>query len=183
MKHEKRGSVRAGLTILGATIAVFYYQAIGQGYVMNPTESYSTILSTALGILVPLALWVIANWCLTTLFDGEGSLKDIFIATTYALAPLALILVPVTIASNFVLENEIPILTLFTTIAYVWAGMLIFFGTMVTHDYSFGKNILTTLGTIVGMVCIMFIAILFSTLLGKLVGFVANIVTEIQYRM
>ena len=29
----------------------------------------------------------------------------------------------------------------------------------------------------------MFIAILFSTLLGKLVSFVTNIVTEIQYRM
>ena len=31
--------------------------------------------------------------------------------------------------------------------------------------------------------CIMFIALLFSTLLGKLVSFVTNIVTEIQYRM
>ncbi len=183
MKHEKRGSLRGGITILIVTIIAFYYQSIGQGYIMNPTETYSTIISTIISILVPLALWVVANWCLTTLFDGEGSLKDIFIATTYSLAPLALILVPVTIASNFILENEVAILTLFTTIAYVWAGMLIFFGTMVTHDYTIGKNIITTLGTIVGMVCIMFIAILFSTLLGKLVGFVTNIVTEIQYRM
>jgi hypothetical protein len=29
----------------------------------------------------------------------------------------------------------------------------------------------------------MFIALLFSTLLGKLVSFVTNIVTELQYRM
>ena len=36
---------------------------------------------------------------------------------------------------------------------------------------------------IVAMIAIMFIVILFSTLLGKLVGFVSNIVTEIQYRL
>ena len=183
MKHEKRGSVRAGVTILGVTILAFYYQSIGQGYVMNPTGAYATIVSTAISVLVPMLLWIIANWCLTTLFDGEGSFKDIFIATTYALAPLPIIMIPATIASNFVLESEISLLTLFISIAYIWAGMLIFFGTMVTHDYTMGKNVITTLGTIVGMVIIMFIAILFSTLLGKLVGFVTNIVTELQYRM
>ena len=183
MKHEKRGSLRAGVTILGVTIVAFYYQAIGQGYIMNPTGSYTTVLATATGVLVPLFLWVVANWCLTTLFDGEGSFKDIFIATTYSLAPLPIIMIPVTIASNFVLESEVSLLTLFTTIAFIWTGILIFFGTMVTHDYSMGKNVITTLGTIVGMVCIMFIALLFSTLLGKLVSFVTNIVTELQYRM
>ena len=183
MKHEKRGSLRAGVTILGITILAFYYQSIGQGYIMNPTGAYSTIVSTAISVLVPLFLWVISNWCLTTLFDGEGSFKDIFIATTYALAPLPIIMIPVTIASNFVLANELGILTLFSTAAFIWAGILIFFGTMVTHDYSMGKNVITTLGTIVGMVCIMFISLLFSTLLGKLVSFVTNIVTELQYRM
>ena len=132
---------------------------------------------------VPLALWIVANWCLTTLFDGEGSFKDIFVASTYSLLPLVLIMIPVTIASNFVISTEADILNLFTTIAYIWVGILLFFGIMVTHDYSMGKNIITTLGTILGMVCIMFIAILFSTLLGKLVSFVTNIVTEIQFRM
>jgi hypothetical protein len=120
---------------------------------------------------------------LTTLFDGEGSFKDILIATTYSLAPMPIVMIPVTIASNFILENEANLLTLLTTFAFIWTAMLIFFGTMVTHDYTMGKNVITMLGTIVGMVCIMFIAILFSTLLGKLVGFVTNIVTELQFRM
>ena len=183
LKHEKRGSVRAGTTFLVLTILAFYYQAIGQGYIMNPTGMYSSIISVALSILVPLALWIVSNWCLTTLFDGEGSFKDIYIASTYALVPLILFTVPVTIAPNFVLASEVDILSLMTTIGFLWAGILIFFGTMVTHDYTMGKNVITTLGTIVGMVCIMFIAILFSTLLGKLVSFVTNIVTEIQFRM
>ena len=59
---------------------------------------------------------------------------------------------------------------------------LILIGMMVTHDYSMGKNILTTLGTLVAMIFIMFVGILFTTLLGKVVGFITNIVTEISYR-
>ena len=97
--------------------------------------------------------------------------------------PMVLILIPTTIISNFLVTNELNILSTVNAFAFIWAGMLIFFGMMVTHDYSMGKNIVTTLGTILGMVIIMFIAVLFSTLLGKLVSFVTNIVTEIQFRM
>ena len=140
-------------------------------------------LTKVTGVLVPIVLWVASNWCLTTLFEGEGSFKDIFIASTYSLMPVVLIYIPVTIASNFVVATEVNILTLLTSIAFVWVGLLLFFGIMVTHDYSMGKNIVTILGTIVGMVCIMFIALLFSTLLGKIVSFVTNIVTELQFRM
>ncbi len=183
LKHEKRGSVRAGTTILAATILAFYYQSIGSGYITNPLGAYSTILAVALSVIVPLALWIVANWCLTTLFDGEGSFKDIYVASTYALLPMVLILIPVTIASNFVIATETDILSLISTFAFIWVGILLFFGVMVTHDYTMGKNVITTVGTLIGMICIMFIAILFSTLLGKLVSFITNIVTEIQFRM
>ena len=183
LKHEKRGSVRAAATVLGVTVIALYYQAIGQGYILNPRQQYSTFFGVVLSICVPLALWVIANWCLTTLFDGEGSLKDIFIASCYALLPLALFFIPTTIASNFVLAAEANILTVLNAIAFIWVGFLIFFGMQVTHDYSMGKNFAITLFTIFGMVCIMFIAILFTTLLGKMVSFVTNIITEVQFRM
>ncbi|MBE6632272.1 MAG: hypothetical protein E7623_06175 [Ruminococcaceae bacterium] len=130
-----------------------------------------------------MALWIIGNWCLTTLFDGEGSFKDIYIATTYSLTPAILMIIPATIASNFVVASELKMVSFVSTLGFVWLGLLLFFGMMVTHDYSIGKNVITTLGTIVAMIFIMFLAILFSTLLGKLVGFVTNIVTELRYRM
>jgi hypothetical protein len=183
LKHEKRGSLRAALTILGAVIVAVYYNSIGKGYVMNPQGTFSTIFGTILSVLMPLALWVVANWCLTTLFEGEGSIKDIFIATCYSLAPMALLMIPATIASNFVIVDEADIVSLVITFGFIWSGLLIFFGMMVTHDYSLGRNFLTAAGTIVGMVFIMFVAVLFTTLLGKLVSFVTNIVTELQYRM
>ena len=183
LKHEKRGSVRAALVYLAVTIAAFYYQSIGQGYLLNSTGTYSSLGSQIIGVVVPLILFVISNWCLTTLFEGEGSFKDVFIACCYSLLPLPLLIVPATIASNFVTNSEVGIISMLSTVAFIWLGLLLFFGTQVTHDYTMSKNVITVLGTIVGMVFIIFLVLLFSTLVGKMVSLVTNIVTELQYRM
>ncbi len=184
LKHEKRGSVRSALVILIITILAYYYNTIGQGYIFNPYPSTAfNIMSSVSAVLAPLLLWVVANWCLTTLFEGEGSMSDIFTASCYCLTPLPLIMIPVTIATNFLTESEGGIVTMLVSFAYIWLGLLVFFGMMVTHDYSAGKNILTCIATIVGMAFIMFIGILFSSLMAKIVSFVTNIVEEITYRL
>ena len=183
MKHEKRGSVRASLVFIAVTILAFYYQNIGEGYISNPSEAYSSFFAQITGVLVPLLLFVIGNWCLTTLFEGEGSLKDVFIACSYSLAPLPIFIILTTAFSNVALKTEVDMLDMLVTFAFIWVGFLLFFGTMTTHDYSLGKNVLTTVGTLVAMIFIMFIALLFTTLLGKVVGLVSNIITEISYRM
>ena len=183
LKHEKRGSVRAAATILAASIAAFYYNAIGKGYVMNPQGKYSSIFMVLVGVLVPFFLFITANWCLTTLFEGEGSFKDLFMVAGYSMTPFVFIVIPVTMASNIVVEKETAILTLLITVAFIWMALLLILGVQVVHDYSIGKNFLTILGTILGAVCIMFIVLLFSALLGKLVSFITNIFVEIQYRI
>lgn len=183
LKHEKRGSIRGGLTWLAIAIASFTYNGIGTAYLFNPSRGYQSVFGQIISIVVPVGLWVIANWCLTTLFEGEGSLKDIFIATCYSLVPIPLCIIPATILSHVLSLSEGKVLGLITGVMWVWVGMLVFFGSQVTHDYSFMKNIFTTLGTIIGMAFIMFVALLFTNLIQKIVGFVANIVTEISYRI
>ena len=183
LKHEKRGSVRGAIFFIVLAIATFYYQAIGQGYLLDPFSSLASIWAQVFGVLVPLFLFILANWCLTTLFEGEGSFKDIFIACSYSLLPIPLLVIPTTIYSNFCITTETDIIGFISSFAFIWLGLLVFFGTMVTHDYSMGKNVITVLGTIVGMVFIMFLAVLFTTLVGKIVGLITNIVDEIQYRL
>jgi len=54
---------------------------------------------------------------------------------------------------------------------------------MVTHDYTMLKNLVITLFTIVGMAFIMFLGVLFTSLVMDMVSFVTNIVSEINYRL
>jgi hypothetical protein len=91
-------------------------------------------------------------------------------------------MIPSTMLTHVLTLDESSIVSLLSTVGFVWAGFLLFFSVMVTHDYSFGKNIVTVLGTLVGMVVIMFMGLLFSGLLGKILSFVSNIYTELALR-
>ncbi len=183
LKHEKRGSMRAAITIMAITVVGMFYRSVGAGYVTNPKGEYSTIFMQLMVVVIPVLLFAVANWCLTTLFEGEGSFKDIVIAVGYSLLPLPLTMIPTTLASNFVVASETDILSLIVALGFIWAGFLIFFGTMVTHDYTMLKNIVTVIGTIVGMAFIMFLAVLFTSLVMDIATFVTNYVTEIVYRI
>ena len=182
LKHENRGSVRASFVFIGLTVLAFFYQSIGSGYVMNPTGVTSTLWMQLISVVVPLILFVVANWCLTTLFEGEGSFKHIFIASSYSLVPLPLLIIPATLCSNWVTVTEASIVSFVGTVAFIWCFLLLFFGVMVTHDYSMGKNFITVLGTVVAMAFIVFLVLLFFMLISKLTGLVTNIITELQYR-
>ena len=183
LKHEKRGSVRAASTIIAITIAAFFYQSIGEGYAFNPRGTTINILAVIGVIVLVLGLFTVSNWCLTTLFEGEGSFKDIFIAVGYSLAPLPIFLIISTVLTNFMTTSSQSMINLIVTIGYVWVGILLYFGTLVTHDYSLKKNIVTIFGTIVAMLVIAFIAALFFSLVAKMVTFVVSIFTEIGNRV
>ena len=184
LKHERRGSVKSAFVLLLFTIAAFFYKSIGTAYIHNPSDAgYMSIIGNITAVVVPLLLWVIANWCFTTLFEGEGSMKDIFIATCYSLTPLPLLMIPAVFLTNFLTLDEAGIVSMLNGFAFLWMGILLVFGTMITHDYSLGKNILTCIVTVVGMAFIMFIVILFSTLMSQIVGFISNIAVELSFRM
>ena len=110
-------------------------------------------------------------------------MKDIFIATCYARAPLPVFVTVSTILTNILTTSEGSMVNLLVTFGYIWVAILLFFGMVVTHDYTTGKNVIATLGTIVAMAVIMFITILFSSLVMKMVTFLIAIFTEIGNRI
>ena len=183
LKHEKRGSVRAATTILAFTGISLFYESIGRGYPFNPRGESMNILLLFAILLVIFFLFCISNWCLTTLFEGEGSFKDIYIATAYSLAPLPLFIIISTILTNVLTIEAKGVISLITAIGYIWVGILIFFGMLVTHDYTMNKNFVTILGTIVAMLVIAFIVALFFSLVARMISFVIAIFTEIGNRM
>ena len=183
LKHEKRGSVRAATTILLLTIVAFFYNAVGQGYSFSPRPTDSNILIQVFSIAVPVILWTVANWCLTTLFEGEGSIKDIYIATCYSLSPLPVFVTIATILTNVLTASEAQIVSLLITFAAIWMVILLFFGMLVTHDYSMGKNFLTILCSILAAAVIIFVIVLFAGLVTKMYTFVDSIITEISTRL
>ena len=184
LTHEKRGSMAAANTLLILTFLTNLWNMRFENFMFNSTRwERVNIWSQIAGILAPLLLYVVANWCLTTLFDGKGRMKDVYMGMCYSLTPYILIMNPVTIISNVVTAEEGAFLTYFEMLALAWCVVLILISVMQIHDYSLMKAILAIIFSAVGMMIIVFLVMLFFSLISDAIGFFISIGKEIMLRM
>ena len=184
LTHEKRGSMAAAHTIVILTVLTHLWDKRFTSFMLNNTQwSKFSIVMNTLGILVPLVIWVVANWCVTTLFDGKGRMREIYMGTAYALTPYPLIGLPMIVVSNLVTKEEGVFYTYFNVFALIWAGFLILCAVLMIHDYSLLGGILAVIFSIVGMAVIMFIVLLFFSLISDAVMYVVSIYKEIVFRL
>lgn len=182
LKREHRGSLSAALTFVVLTIIAMTFEKQFTGFLFNSVRLKDiNVVVDILTVGMVYVLWCVANWCLTSLMDGEGKMKDIFIAMGYALIPIILIRFPLILVSKAITAEEGVFYQVFTNISYIWTGILVFFGTMVTHQYSFKKTVVTCVGTVLGMAIIMFIGLLFFNVIQQMITFVITIYKEIRF--
>lgn len=184
LKHERRGSRKAA-TILVALLVLtsivktqftgFLYNSDYDGISLNVFTEFATTVGTFL-------LWCVANWSLTTLMDGEGSLGDIYMVSAYALFPMIIIGIPMAFLSNCMPTTLASFYSLMQTLAILWSGMLMLSGTMVIHQYTMTKTVLTALLIVVAMAVIVFLGLLFFNLISQLVNFIVSVYWEITLR-
>ena len=184
LTHEKRGSMAVAHTIVILTVLTHIWDRRFTNFMMNNTRwSEFSIWLNTLGILVPLLIWVTANWCVTTLFDGKGRFYEIYMGTAYALTPYPLIGLPMILLSNVVTKEEGVFYTYFNTFALIWAGFLILCAVLMIHDYSLLKGIVVILASIVGMAVIMFVCLLFFSLISDAIMYLVSLYKEILFRI
>mgnify|MGYP007025199795 CR=1 FL=1 len=82
------------------------------------------LLPQKLSVGLMCILWCISNWCLTSLMDGEGKMRDIIIFTGYSLIPLWLIQFPLVGMSHLITVEEGTFYYVFATISFIWTGAL-----------------------------------------------------------
>ncbi len=184
LKRDHRGSMRAAIIFYVIAIIAKIFEDVASGYIRDGKLWRYVDVRTALtsvGLMV--LLWVISNWALTTLMDGKGTIKNIFIASSYSLIPYILTSIPVTILSNFTTPSETKIIEFIFTLGTVWTFLLLFLGALVTNDYSFLKNVGTTILSLLGMAFIAFVAVLVINLFTTLIGFIKSVANEIVYRI
>lgn len=184
LKREQRGTMKGALVIFAAAIAEQLFRNIATGYIVTGSEwARVSIVDAFMSVGFLVILWTVANWCFTTLMDGKGRMKDIFIASSYALIPMILLGFPCTIVTNFCTESELQFVNFFYGVGSVWTFALIFLGALVVNEYSLLKNVATTFLSLAGMAFIAFIGILGVNLFTSMFSFIQTLANEIIYRM
>ncbi|MCL1958130.1 MAG: YIP1 family protein [Spirochaetes bacterium] len=184
LTHEKRGSIGAANVIIGLAVIVEVLRLTLTNFqFVTVNMEYFNSVIVALRILLPVGLWTVANWSLTTLMDGKGRMFEIYMSVCYALTPYVIINAIMILLSQFITFDEGAIYLVLASFAAVWTGILILAGMMMVHDYSLVKTVLSSLLTIVGMGVMVFIFVIFFSLISDAVSYFVSLYKEIMFRL
>ena len=184
LTHEKKGTIGAATTILIVTLLVRILKLRYTSFLFLQVywEDINIFLYIA-SILFPLALWVIGNWALTTLFDGKGRLGDVYMGTCYGMLPYAVIQFPLMIVSNFVTIEEGQFYEVLSVISLILCLLLIVNGLAQVHAFSPGKNLLFTVASLFAMLVMIFILMIFFSMISQGVAYFISIGRELMFRI
>lgn len=184
LTNEKRGSLAAAnlIVFLSILVEVLRLTLSNFMFVRINMEKFNAIM-IFLRTLVPVLLWTLSNWSLTTLMDGKGKMRDIYMAVAYALLPSVIINALMIIISQFITFEEGAIYWFLSGLSMVWTGLLIICGMMMIHDYSMTKTLLSSFLTVIGMGIIVFIFVIFFSLISDTIAYFISLYKEILFRV
>ncbi|MBR3762960.1 MAG: YIP1 family protein [Clostridia bacterium] len=170
------------LLVAYAVLRCLSYQYTGFPMNMNNIDEMDA-LSIFISTISVVVLGAVSNWTITTLFNGKGKLKDIYIVICYSLTVLIIGDAIVTFASNFVTTEEIMILTSLQMLCYAYFVFLLIAGLGTVHEYSFAGNLASMVMTVVAAAVILFIGVLLFTMLERMFSFVTSVAEELMRRL
>lgn len=184
LKFAKKGKMWvATLSIILLIITQILVETQTGFLVINSAKRDFSLLRTILIIIFLVGLFVIGNWSVTSLFDGKGKVKEIFLVIGYSFIPFILIVIPLTIISNFIVSEEINFYRAIYGLAVGISAYMVFMGLIVIHEYGVLKNIVTLIATFLSVALIIFIMILLLTIVQQIYSFLKQIIEEIILRL
>ena len=182
--HEKKGSIAAANTflILFLLIRVLKLIATNFQFISAPIQ-HINVFEEMGSLLLPFIVLCVANWAMTTLFEGKGRFKDIYMGMCYALVPYILIQLPMILVSNMLTYEEGSFYSVLLAFSMIWCFFLVFVGLMEIHDYGPGKTFIFLIVTVVGACVILFLMLVFFSLLSDAVAFFVSFYREIVFRL
>ena len=184
LRWKKQGSMKIALIIVFLLFVVMVADRQLTGFQFNTAYvKVFNVVPLLVQSVVYFFTWVIGNWALCTLFDGEGTLKKICIYSAYALVPYIVCSAVSIFISNFIVQEERIWMTAIYYLGLIWSVVLMIQAMKAAHQYSFTKTLVSMFFTLVAMLLILFLAILLLSLFQQVYVFGYSIYTEIAYRI
>lgn len=169
---------------LSAAIIVFWFleellSKYCTGYIFAGGDSDFNPMALVVGTVGVYAVYVASSWCVASFIEGKGTVRDIIAATAYSMIPYVLCRLLTIPLSNVLTLNEAVFITMIQVIGVLWSAVLMLGGIYAIHQYSFSKTLLSVLLTLVGMIIIVFVLVIFYSLLQQAYGFIESLYQEI----
>jgi len=180
IRKYRQGSVVSAAVIYMLFFIDFMAFKTVKGFIYQTTKVENMdIGSIVLGFFALLGLFIICNYLVTSINDGDGTFKQIFMIPAYGMMPAMIALLIVTCVSYALTYNESFLLTLVLLIGIVWSVITIFIGLQTVHDYTFGETVKSIILTVVFMIIIAVIGVIISIMWNSLYTFLTSVGKEI----
>ncbi|MFA5006894.1 MAG: YIP1 family protein [Candidatus Izemoplasmatales bacterium] len=183
IKRLREATPGSATVLLVLLFAEYLFMIRTTGFVFNRFPEEVNLFASAAVFFGAFFLYVFANYLVSTLSDGEGWLRDVYVASAYALSPLLFGWIPLALLSNVLTLNESILFELSRTVLYGWTAVLVFLSAKEIHNYEIGetaKNLIVTLFAVLIIVLIGFIVYVFGS---ELWDFVMSWVKELIGRV
>ncbi len=183
IKKELRTSVLSA-TVLLLIIYSFYIASLYlTGFLFNnKITSQINLFEESVKVFLPFGLFVIANYLVCSIREGEGKFRHVYQASSYMLSPLLIFLPILTLISNFLTFNERFIYEFGSFITILVLIIYLILMVKEIHNYSFSSsigNILLSIFTALMIAVVVFIVYL---LLNEIFTFIVNVWIEVRSR-
>lgn len=127
-------------------------------------------------------LWTVANWGMSTLFEGKGTMKQVYIVTCYALIPIIANNLIQMALSNFITPEEALIMNAINVVLIAVALIMLSVGIMTVHEYGFFKFLIMSVVVIFAMLVVVFVILMIFVLIQQATSFIRSLYNEIIFR-
>ena len=179
VRFAHAAAVPAATVILVVLCFVYVLFRQSAGFLFNTTTGGFALVRVIPTILVPLALWCVVSWALTTILQGKGSLAQVYAASVFSTVPLLLAMIVLIPLSHVLVREEAGFYQGVLSIAFVWSGFLMLTSTMMTHDYDrLFRSILIILLILAGIGVTVFVILILFSVANTIVRFAAGVYRE-----
>ncbi len=183
LRWKKAYNMPVAMVIVALFFIITVCENLMTGFLFDMNEvKIFNIVPIVIQTIILFFTWVIGNWALCTLFEGEGTMKNICVNSAYALVPMLIGKVVNIILSNCLLRTESAFITFISYLTILWTAILLISGMRTVHQYSIPKTLVFMIITVFAMVVIIILLVLLVSLFQQVYVFVYSIYTELLYR-
>lgn len=183
LKERKQGSLAIAIviTILFYIASVLKVTSSGFLYTTTLMKNYNSLytLGSTVGLLL---LWSVSNWLVCSMFQGKGTLKEVYVVSSYALVPFVFYTFIEVVLTNFLPYSCASILTGIETAILIYTFFMLIVAMVEVHEYDFFKVLLTGIVIIFFMILVVFIILMCAILFRQFASFIESIYEEIAFR-
>lgn len=184
LKKKNHGSVLSATVIFVLAFSIYLVDMFGRSFSFCIVDTKNTqLLSVAVLFIVPAVLWVVGNYMVSAISEGEGTLRSVYVATAYSLVPYVVI-GPIIIVMTYVLTlNEAVVVHYFWAIAVIWAAALICISVKEIHNYTVKETVKIIALTLFFMIMAIVVGVILFLIGQQVVLFIQDIINEVTYHV